>query len=71
MDLGYDIHRRDRPNDPHGGILIAAKKHLHLTDIKSSSHLELMSATFKTDKKMVHVAVFYSTSAMYVTNSMH
>ncbi|XP_053389728.1 uncharacterized protein LOC128552706 [Mercenaria mercenaria] len=50
---------RDRPNDPHGGILIAAKKHLHLTDIKVSSHLETMSATFKADKKNVHIAVFY------------
>jgi len=32
-DLGYDIQRRDRPGDPHGGVVIAAKQHLLLQDI--------------------------------------
>ena len=34
--LGYDIQRRDRPQDHHGGVLIAAKKALQLVDIYCS-----------------------------------
>jgi hypothetical protein len=26
--LNYDIERRDRPSDPHGGVLIAARNEL-------------------------------------------
>ena len=27
---GFDVHRRDRVGDPHGGVLLEAKKHLTL-----------------------------------------
>ena len=35
-ELGFDIHRRDRVGDPHGGVLLAAKKHLMLQNIRKS-----------------------------------
>ena len=41
--LGYDIQRRDRPQDHHGGVLIAAKKALQLSDIFCSQEVELIS----------------------------
>ena len=27
-DPGFDVHRRDNVGNPHGGVLLAAKKHL-------------------------------------------
>jgi hypothetical protein len=35
----YDIERRDRPKDPHGGVLIAAKKQLQLGNITKSKDI--------------------------------
>ena len=45
--LGYDVHRNDRPDNPHGGVLIVAKKDLELHDIKCSKDEELISGTVK------------------------
>ena len=40
--LGYTVHRHDRPNDPHGGVLIAVKNDLELTNIQKGKEVELM-----------------------------
>jgi hypothetical protein len=32
--LGFDIHRNDRASDPHGGVLLAVKKDLELSNVK-------------------------------------
>ena len=42
--LGYDIQRRDRPNDAHGGVLIAAKS-LQLGEVEYSTGIEFISAS--------------------------
>ena len=53
--LGFDIHRNDRASDPHGGVLLAVKKDLELSNVKKSKSLELISGTIKTsqNKKMI------------------
>ena len=53
--LEYDTQRRDRPGNPHGGVLIAAKKFLQLGDIKASSGIEHLSAPVKVDKSKIQV----------------
>jgi hypothetical protein len=40
--LGFDIHRNDRASDPHGGVLLAVKKDLELSNVKKSKSLELI-----------------------------
>ena len=53
---GYSVHRRDRPNDPHGGVLIAVKNNLEMTNIVESRDLELISGTLiitKTKKMLL------------------
>ena len=57
--LGYDVHRNDRPDNPHGGVLIAAKKDLELQDIKCSKDLELISGTVKISKQKKMVISSY------------
>jgi hypothetical protein len=39
--LGFDIHRNDRASDPHGGVLLAVKKDLELSNVKKSKSLEV------------------------------
>lgn len=57
--LGYDVHRRDRP-DSHGGVLIAAKKDLELQKVEKSDKVELISGTIKaTGRKKMIIAAFY------------
>lgn len=58
-DLGYDIQRRDRPENPHGGVLIAAKHHLLLHNIYKSSNTELVSGTIKSGSKNITIATYY------------
>ena len=41
FELGYDIQRRDRPNDPHGGVLIAAKNTFNLETSEPAKTLNL------------------------------
>ena len=57
--LGYDIQRRDRPNDPHGGVLIASKSHLQIGDVIVSPSFELLSANITLEKKKFRIAAFY------------
>ena len=53
------MHRNDRPDNPHGGVLIAAKKDLELQDIKCSKDLELISGTVKISKQKKMVISSY------------
>ena len=55
------MHRNDRPANPHGGVLIAAKKDLELDKIKYSKDSELISGTVKMEKKMV-ISSYYRPS---------
>ena len=57
--LEYEIHRRDRPGDLHGGVLIATKQFLQLGEVKVSTSIKLLSATVKVDKSKVHAAAYY------------
>ena len=45
------IERRDRPKDPHGGVIIAAKRDLLLGSVYKSPEVELISGTIKLDDK--------------------
>ena len=53
------MHRNDRPDQPHGGVLIAAKKDLELHDIQSSKDFELISGTIKSSKQKKMVISSY------------
>lgn len=44
-ELGYDVIRRDRKGDPHGGVLIAAKTDLGLSHLQTSTETELIAGT--------------------------
>ena len=69
--LGYDVHRNDRPDNPHGGVLIAAKKDLQLHDVKCSKEAELISGTITVSKKKMVISSFYrppsNTDESYLT----
>ena len=55
------MHRNDSPDNPHGGVLIAAKKDLELHHIQSSKDLELISGTIKISKqKKMVISSYYS-----------
>ena len=56
---GYNVHRNDRPDNPHGGVLIAAKKDLELHDVKCSKEAELISGTITVSKKKMVISSFY------------
>jgi hypothetical protein len=57
--LGFDVHRRDRP-DSHGGVLLAAKQDLQLSDVETASNVELIKGSVRIQggKKMT-VAAYY------------
>ncbi|CAG2253425.1 E1BAP5 [Mytilus edulis] len=58
--LQYDIERRDRPKDPHGGVLIAAKQTLQLGNITKSGEIELLTGTIALEgKKKMLIGAFY------------
>ena len=58
--LGYDIQGRDRPNDPHGRVLLASKSNLQIGDVRVSPSLELLSANITLEKKKkFRIAAFY------------
>ena len=48
--IGYVVRRRDRKGEVGGGVLIAAKSHLELTNIKQSKNIELISRTITLSK---------------------
>ena len=73
-DLGYDIQRRDRPHDPHGGVLIAAKRGLQLGNIYCSQDIELISGTVTMEgNKTITIISYYRppnrTDEAYVNKS--
>jgi len=56
----YDIERRDRPTDPHGGVMLATKKALLLGNINKSSNIELISGTINLEgKKKMLIGSYY------------
>lgn len=58
--LGYDVQRRDRKSDQHGGVLIAAKRELQPEHVQISKEIEMISCTIKTaDHKKVKLAAYY------------
>ena len=57
--LSFKVYRRDRPNDPHGGVLLAVKSDLEVLDIELHSTLELLSGTIKIEHKKMVRAAFY------------
>ena len=57
--LGNDVHRNDRPDNPHGGVLIVAKKDLELHDVKCSKEAELISGTITVSNKKMVISSFY------------
>jgi hypothetical protein len=58
--MGFDVHRRDRISDAHGGVLIAAKQDLQMVDIIRSKDTELISGSIKLSKnKRATFAAFY------------
>ena len=53
------FYRRDRPNDPHGGVMIAVKSDMEVIDIETHKDLELMCVTLKVGKKKMVIVAFY------------
>jgi hypothetical protein len=45
------MERRDRPKDPHGGVMIAAKQSLQLENITKGEDIELISGTISLEGK--------------------
>ena len=59
-NLGLNVYRNDRASDAHGGVLIAAKKNIEVTDIKKSKNVELISGTIQLLKsKKTVIAAYY------------
>ena len=56
--LGYDIACRDRPNDPHGGVIIASKFNIQIGNVIVNPSLELLSANITLEKKF-RIAAYY------------
>ena len=54
-----DMHRKDRLDNPHVGVLIAAKKELDLQDITCSKDMGLISGTIKVSKEKMTVSSYY------------
>jgi hypothetical protein len=57
--LEFDVYRRDRPTDAHGGVLIAVRRDLMLNDIVRSDNVELISGKIKSKDKTIVIAAFY------------
>ena len=49
--LGYEINRRDRPNEPYGGVLIASKKDLQIHNIHCSQTVVMISGSITLSKR--------------------
>lgn len=60
-NLGLNVYRNDRASDTHGGVIIAVKTNIEVTDIKKSKNVELIfGAQFSCQRvtKMV-IAAYY------------
>ena len=59
-NLGLNVYRNDRASDAHGGVLIAVKKNIEVTNIKKSKNVELISGTIQLPKgKQIVIAAYY------------
>lgn len=59
-NLGFDVHRSDRPNSPHGGVLLAVKRELNVADVRCSDSVELITGCIKTkSKKRIVIGSYY------------
>ena len=57
--LGYKVHRRDRPQDPHGGVLLAVKDDIEVLDVERHKELELITGTIKVGQKKMILGSYY------------
>lgn len=57
--LGFDIHRRDRVTDAHGGVLLAAKKDLQLGEVELGKDVEIISGSIQLKSKKLFLASYY------------
>jgi hypothetical protein len=58
--INYDLDRTDRPSNPHGGVMIAAKLTLQLGNIINSNELEVIRDTIKLEgSKKMHICSYY------------
>ena len=57
--LGFKVYRRDRPNYPHSGVLLAVKSDIEVLDIHLHSTLELLSGNIKVGQKKMVLTAFY------------
>ena len=48
--LGYTLHRHAIPNEPHGGVLIAVKNDLELTNIQKGKEVEMIAGIVNISK---------------------
>jgi len=56
----YDMERRDRPNDPHGGVMIAAKQSPQLGNMTKGKDIELITETISLEgKQEMLIGAFY------------
>ena len=59
-ELDYDVYRRDRTTDSHGGVLLAANKELTSSNIQNAEDIEFLSDTIKLkDQKQVVIGSYY------------
>ena len=57
--LGYKVYRRDTPQDPHGGVLLAVIDDIEVLDIDKHKELELITGCIKIGKQKMILASYY------------
>ena len=57
--LGYKVYRRDRPQDPHDGVLLAVKDDIEVLDVERHKELELITDIIKVGKKKMILGSYY------------
>ena len=65
-NIAFDVHRRDREGDPHGGVLISTKCELQMEEVTISKDFELMSGSISLlkSKKLTIATYYWPPSAM-------
>ena len=58
-DGQYDVYRRDRPNDKHGGVLLAVRRELLSVAINLTHNTEIIAAKLTYDKTPIVVSACY------------
>ena len=60
MTLAFGIQWKDRPQDPDGGVLLAARRDLQLRNIHCSEIIDLISGTVTLEgNKTICIASYY------------